>query len=157
MERIDGPTMLASLFAGQMEPDAAGRTLADLGNALHSVPALDSMVPFERVIHLDLHPDNVILSGRGPVLIDWRNSTDGPPGLDNAVTAVIIAQAVLARIVADFDEPARAMLRAFLDTIDHPIGEHLDEAISMRRNNVTMSAFEVAVLDDTPAFIASVV
>lgn len=155
MERVDGPTMLAELLGGRLDPVAAGRTLADLANTLHSVPALDSMVPFERVLHLDLHPDNVIMSGRGPVLIDWRNSTDGPPGLDNALTAVIIAQAVLSGMVAEGDA-ARAMLRAFLDAVDHPIGEHLDEAIAVRRADITMSAFEVAVLDDAPAFIASV-
>lgn len=157
MERVDGPTMLAELMGERLDPAVAGRTLADLANILHAIPALDSMVPFERVIHLDLHPDNVILSGRGPVLIDWRNSIDGPPGLDNALTAVIIAQAVLAGIVSGFEEAAKPLLRSFLDTVDHPVGEHLDEAIAMRRNNITMSAFEVAVLDDAPTFIASVV
>ena len=157
MERLDGPTMLAELVAGRLDPGSAGKTLADLANALHAIPAVESMVPFERVIHLDLHPDNVILSGRGPVLIDWRNSTDGPPGLDNALTAVIIAQAVLAGIVPGIEDAARLMLRSFLDTVDHRIGEYLDEAITMRRNNITMSAFEAAVLDDAPAFIASVV
>ena len=157
MERVDGPTMLSELLGGRLDPVAAGRILADLANALHSIPALDSMVPFDRVIHLDLHPDNVIMSRRGPVLIDWRNSADGPPGLDNAITAVIIAQAVLAGIVNGFDAAARLTLRAFLDRVDHPLGEHLNEAITMRRNNITMSAFEVAVLEDAPAFIASVV
>jgi len=157
LERVDGPTMLASLIAGEMEPSAAGRMLADLANALHSIPALESMVPFERVIHLDLHPDNVILGEHGPILIDWRNSTDGPPCLDNALTAVIIAQAVLSGMVPGFDDAARQVLHAFLDAVDHPVGEHLGEAIAMRRNNMTMSAFEVAVLDDAPAFIASVV
>lgn len=159
MERVDGPTMLASLIAGELEPAAAGRTLAELANALHSVPALDSMVPFERVIHLDLHPDNIILGGRGPVLIDWRNSADGPPCLDNALTAVIIAQAVLAGTVpvSGFDDAARELLRSFLDAVDHPAAGHLDEAIAIRRNDVAMSAFEVAVLDDAPTFIASLV
>lgn len=157
MERVDGPTMRAELVAGRLDPGEAGRTLAELANALHAIPALDSMVPFERVIHLDLHPDNVILGRRGPVLIDWRNSADGPPGLDNALTAVIIAQAVLAGIVTGFEEAAKALLCSFLDAVDHRLGEHLDEAIVMRRNNITMSALEVAVLDDAPAFIASVV
>jgi len=158
LERVDGPTMLASLVARRLDPATAGRMLAELANALHAIPGLHSIVPFDRVIHLDLHPDNVILSARGPVLIDWRNSTDGPPGLDNAVSAVIIAQAVLAGIVdSGLAGAARAALRTFLDTVDHPIGEHLDEAIAMRRNNITMSAFEVAVLDDAPAFIASLV
>lgn len=156
MERVDGPTMLAELMAGRLDPALCGLTLAELANRLHTIPGLGSIVPFDRVIHLDLHPDNVILAARGPVVIDWRNATDGTPGLDNALTVVIIVQAVLAGIVdAGLADPARKLLRAFIDGIDHRIDDHLDEAIAMRRDNVTMSVAEVEVLAEAPTFLAS--
>lgn len=51
------------------------------------------MIPFEdeRLLHRDLHPDNVLLSGRGPVVIDWTNARAGDPALDIAMTWVINA------------------------------------------------------------------
>ena len=47
--------------------------------------------PGETVLHLDLHPDNVILSRRGPVVIDWRNSRRGEGAIDVATTWLIMA------------------------------------------------------------------
>ena len=44
------------------------------------------------LLHLDLHPDNVMLEDRGPVLIDWRNAADGRRAADVAMTALILAQ-----------------------------------------------------------------
>ncbi len=34
----------------------------------------------ERIVHLDLHPGNVMLTAGGPVVIDWTNVAAGPPG-----------------------------------------------------------------------------
>jgi len=45
----------------------------------------------ETVLHLDLHPDNVILAQRGPVVIDWRNARRGEGALDVATTWLIMA------------------------------------------------------------------
>jgi aminoglycoside phosphotransferase (APT) family kinase protein len=42
-------------------------------------------------VHLDLHPDNVILSRRGPVVIDWRNARRGDGAIDVATTWLIMA------------------------------------------------------------------
>ena len=43
------------------------------------------------IVHLDLHPDNVILAPAGPVVIDWSNAVVGPPGIDLARTWVMVA------------------------------------------------------------------
>ena len=43
----------------------------------------------DRLLHLDLHPENVILSPSGPVVIDWANSRRGHAALDVALTWVI--------------------------------------------------------------------
>jgi len=47
----------------------------------------------DRVLHLDLHPANVILSPKGPVVIDWANAGRGPAGLDPALAIAIFASA----------------------------------------------------------------
>ena len=43
------------------------------------------------MLHLDLHPGNVMLTSRGPVVIDWTNAGAGPAGADVAMAYVIIS------------------------------------------------------------------
>lgn len=86
LERIDGPTMLADLRRRPWRMTRAARTLAELHARLHEIP-----FEGERLLHLDLHPDNVLLSPRGPVVIDWTNARGGEPALDVALTWVICA------------------------------------------------------------------
>ena len=71
------------------------RTLAELHARLHAIP-----YGGERLLHLDFHPDNVLLSRRGPVVIDWSNARAGEPALDVAMTWVICATSggVLGRV-----------------------------------------------------------
>ncbi len=86
LERIDGPTMLAELRRRPWKMAGHARMLAGLHDHLHEIP-----FEGERLIHLDFHPDNVLLSQRGPVVIDWTNSRAGDPALDVALTWVICA------------------------------------------------------------------
>ena len=86
LERIDGPTMLAELRRRPWKLAGHARMLAELHDRLHEIP-----FEGERLIHLDFHPDNVLLSQRGPVVIDWANSRGGKPALDVAMTWVICA------------------------------------------------------------------
>ena len=86
LERIDGPTMLAELRRRPWKLAGHARMLAELHHRLHEIP-----FEGERLIHLDFHPDNVLLSQRGPVVIDWTNSRGGKPALDVAMTWVICA------------------------------------------------------------------
>jgi aminoglycoside phosphotransferase (APT) family kinase protein len=44
----------------------------------------------DRVCHGDFHPDNVVLTPRGPVVVDWTNAWCGHPLADVARTAVIL-------------------------------------------------------------------
>jgi aminoglycoside phosphotransferase (APT) family kinase protein len=44
----------------------------------------------EALCHGDFHPDNILLSPDGPVVIDWMTATVGLPAVDVARTAVIL-------------------------------------------------------------------
>src|SRR5205814_3820691 len=41
------------------------------------------------LLHLDLHPRNVLLSSRGAVVIDWANAANGPGQADVALMWII--------------------------------------------------------------------
>ena len=64
--------------------------LADLHTRLGAIAAPDWLppgpVPGDAVVHLDLHPLNVLITSRGPVVIDWTNARAGTPGSDVALT-----------------------------------------------------------------------
>ncbi|MEV1066597.1 phosphotransferase [Streptomyces sp. NPDC050263] len=144
MERLDGPTMLQAFAAGTLDAEEAGIVLARLLRALHAVPGRVSADSRARILHLDLHPDNVMLTSDGPRVIDWANAEEGDPGLDWGMSAVILAQvAVSAQPIAD---PARAMLTALLADPCDLTEEGLAEALRRRAANPTMSREETELL-----------
>ena len=152
MERLSGPTMLQALGDGLIGPRDAGATLARLLRDLHALPPRLSTEPTVRVLHLDLHPDNVMLTPNGPRVIDWANSQEGPPGLDWGMSAVILAQVA----VGDdpLAEPAGAILATLLDGNERAVtDEGLAEARRRRAANVTMTTREVEVLGDAEELI----
>jgi aminoglycoside phosphotransferase (APT) family kinase protein len=148
MRRLMGPTLAVSLLAGETAPADAGTMLADLLRRLHALP---SRRGGGRILHLDLHPENVILTAGGPVVIDWSNSEEGDPGLDRAMSALILAQVV----VGDFGlprEPVLAVLTALL--VHAPVSRETLAAVAARRRaNPTMSAAELAQLEDAVTLV----
>jgi aminoglycoside phosphotransferase (APT) family kinase protein len=152
MERLSGPTMLEAFGQGLLSAQEAGLVLARLLRKLHAVPARLSADPAVRVLHLDLHPDNVMLTPDGPKVIDWANTEEGPPGLDWATSAVILAQvAVGGETVGDV---AAETLDALLDGNEDQVTEEgLVEAGRRRAANPTMSAHEVQLLDEADELI----
>jgi aminoglycoside phosphotransferase (APT) family kinase protein len=166
MARVAGPTMLAALLEGTMDGAAAGAELADLLRRLHAIPPRPGAGPGERLLHLDLHPANVMLGPSGSVVIDWRNARDGPPDLDLAVTALIVAQVVVtAEMVAELSTDAdrvtgqaRRMLpellaRAAANGAD-PVSR-VDDAVAFRRATPNTTAAEAAQLDVAAALVAA--
>jgi Ser/Thr protein kinase RdoA (MazF antagonist) len=131
MERLHGPTLLQALAAGEVSLHDGARVLADLHARLHAIPARAGEV----VVHLDLHPGNVIVSEqRGPVLIDWANARGGAAALDVAVTSLILAE-VAVDAGGDYSRASRALLAAFLGDADEDPVPALDEAARMRRED----------------------
>jgi aminoglycoside phosphotransferase (APT) family kinase protein len=94
LERIEGSTMLADLRRRPWRLARHAGLLAELHQRLHEIvapPGLPEAGEGDRLLHLDLHPDNVLLSPAGPVVIDWTNARRGDPALDVALTWVIAA------------------------------------------------------------------
>jgi aminoglycoside phosphotransferase (APT) family kinase protein len=97
LERVDGPLMVY-MAAKPWMSSRAMRVLADLHDRLHAIEAPEWLAVFlnpgpvpGRVVHLDLHPLNVILSPtRGPVVIDWTNARAGDPLCDVALTYALM-------------------------------------------------------------------
>ncbi|MDG5804343.1 phosphotransferase [Streptomyces ossamyceticus] len=162
LERLSGPTMLDAIAAGALPPAEAGAELARLLHALHALPPRRSTDPATRVLHLDLHPENVLLTPHGPRVIDWANAEEGPPGLDWGVSAVILAQ--VAADAADTADPRAPLAHAALtgllthqprNAFSALTEEALTEAITRRSKNPTMSAREVRLLDRARELIRS--
>jgi tRNA A-37 threonylcarbamoyl transferase component Bud32 len=85
LERVDGPTMGRALARRPSELLRHVRTLADLHDRLHAIPFDGGSL-----IHFDLHPDNVLVSQQGPVVIDWTNARGGSAAADVAMTWLIL-------------------------------------------------------------------
>ncbi|MEU0383006.1 phosphotransferase [Streptomyces chartreusis] len=153
MERLSGPTMLQACLADTLDLTEAGSILARLLRHLHTVPALRSTDPAVRVLHLDLHPENVILTPEGPRVIDWSNTEEGDPALDWAVSAVILAQAAVAG--DHLSGPARTMLTALLAGPSPLTRPALTEALRRRSADPTLSRAEVELLGMAEELILS--
>ena len=112
MERLDGRDMLADVSRRPWLARRHARTLADLHDRLHQIaapPGWPQVIgPGGVVLHLDLHPGNVMLTSRGPVVIDWSNASSGPAGADVAMAYLIMASSE----VGDLPLPVRAAVGA---------------------------------------------
>ncbi|MEU4547418.1 phosphotransferase [Nonomuraea dietziae] len=153
MQRLSGPTMLQALVSGAMTPEQAGQVLAGLLHRLHGIPARISAD--QRVLHLDLHPDNVLLTPQGPVVIDWCNAVEGAPGLDWAMSALILAQVAV--------DPGGGLAHATLSSLLKGLGASVDlgdekagflrQARERRAGDPGLSRREVGLLDAATALV----
>lgn len=157
LQRLTGPTMLESLLSGAMDGAEGSALLARLLAELHTIPARLSPDPEDRILHLDLHPDNVMLTADGPVVIDWSNTEEGPPALDRAMSALILAQ-----VAVDPAGPAADGGRALLTALmPHLIAEggiparHLADVAARRAANPTMSPSERDLIGEAAALVAA--
>jgi aminoglycoside phosphotransferase (APT) family kinase protein len=104
MERLHGPTLAEATLAGRITPAAAAALLLDLHERLHAIAAPPWLATEARgvdlngrngspaVLHLDLHLENVIVTGAGPQVIDWTNTAAGDPAIDRALSWIINAE-----------------------------------------------------------------
>jgi len=157
LDRLYGPTMTAVATRKPFSSTRHARTLARLHNQLHAIAAPDWLPRIaegddNRVVHLDLHPDNVIMTPDGPVVIDWCTARAGHPGAD-AASIVVLFTAMrppvpwFARaLIAAAKGP---MLAAFLATVEHePTDTHIHHAILKRLDDRNTSPEEKRRLRD---------
>ncbi|MER6498399.1 phosphotransferase [Streptomyces sp. NPDC001455] len=141
LRRLTGPTMLESLESGDLTASEVATVLAGLLAELHTVPARLSPQPEDRILHLDLHPGNVVLTPRGPVVIDWSDTAEGAPALDRAMTALILARTAVDPRARDAASAcALALLNALVPHFSASGGmraAHLAEAAARRTADAT--------------------
>ncbi len=130
LERVHGPTMLADLRRRPWRLHAHARLLAALHEQLHAIPWEDGAL-----LHLDLHPENVLLPPTGPVVIDWTNARAGEPALDVALSWVIAK--------TSGGLPGRAFARVFLGSFERQqVLQALPEAAALRMADVNVTEHE---------------
>ena len=98
MQRLEGRSMLDTLKARPWKARSIGRQLAELQRRIHAVPAGNLALPRlgegDALLHFDLHPDNVMLTPEGPVVIDWSNVVIGDPVADVMFSWMIMVTSV---------------------------------------------------------------
>jgi len=144
LDRVTGPTMLDSLAAGTTTAAAAGHMLAALHQRLHGLPPPPGTDPGLAVRHLDLHPGNIILASSGPIVIDWRNGDVGAPGVDVALSALILAEVVCGD--GPYAGPAGAVLDAHLEGSVQSVDADVEAALAYRAEDPHLSPAERALL-----------
>jgi aminoglycoside phosphotransferase (APT) family kinase protein len=96
MERIEGVSMVEAIGKAPWTIRRQAATLADLHRRLHEIEAPDFLPPAPvgtgtKVLHLDLHPLNVMIGPKGVFVIDWPNAHRGNPDIDVGLAWVLMA------------------------------------------------------------------
>jgi aminoglycoside phosphotransferase (APT) family kinase protein len=143
MERIEGVSMVEAIGQAPWTLRRQAATLADLHLQLHEIEAPDFLPPSpagkgDKVLHLDLHPLNVMVGPKGAMVIDWPNARRGDPSIDVALAWVLMAAGEIpggglkARLLAF----GRALLvNGFLSHFDRDaVAAHLREIVERGRD-----------------------
>lgn len=154
MQRLTGPTLLDDLQKRPWTLRANARTLARLHDELGAIDApawleaprvQSGPTPHRRgMLHLDLHPGNVIATPQGPVVIDWTNAAAGDPALDVAKTFATIATADLPTAAGRL--LCRAYARALRRAARTDPGPRIADAVREKLLDPNVSAAEAARL-----------
>lgn len=154
MDRVTGPTMLADLTRRPWRIMRHADSLAALHHRLQRIAAPSWLeTPLgegDALLHLDLHPENVLLSPSGPVVIDWPNAARGPGAADVAHTWIVLACSLPPE--GAYRQAVSAVgrdlfLRRFLRSFDRDqLAPHLDSAGAYRLANRTLPERELEAI-----------
>ena len=81
----DIPELRDRLKSGIEESEVIEDDLREL-----ALKRLESLSDGDSICHGDFHPDNIIMSNSGPVIIDWECGANGRPEADVARTVVLV-------------------------------------------------------------------
>jgi aminoglycoside phosphotransferase (APT) family kinase protein len=152
MERIRGLSMVDAIGRAPWTVRRQARVLAQLHHDLHEVAPPDFLPPSpvgpgDRLLHLDLHPLNVIVGPTGPVVIDWTNACIGDPGVDVALAWVLMS----AGAIPDTGVKARVlgwgrslMVNGFVSQFDRKeVARRLRPVVEWKVHDPNMSEHEI--------------
>ena len=149
LERVNGPTMQEVLESDPAQLDRNIRLLAALHERLHEItapPGLGAVGDGNTLLHLDLHPKNVLLSANGPYVIDWANARRGDWADDVAQTIVVIWGALADPSFADREALVHHVVETFLAPFDRDVVRaHIPAAIARRVADANVTDAERAV------------
>ncbi len=145
MQYVPGPRMSEEIGRKPWLAGSLGRELADLHRRLDVIAAPDFLSGEGDLLHLDLHPGNVVLGPEGPVVLDWASATKGERTLDVALSWVSLAVARLA--------PVKKLtrwrfLRSFMANTDPRAAEAIPEAARIRLERHDRDPRERAALQE---------
>jgi aminoglycoside phosphotransferase (APT) family kinase protein len=153
MERIDGPSMVDFMSRRPWTIRRQGVALATLHQRLHAIPAPDFLPPAPvgsggSFLHMDLHPLNVMIGPKGPVVIDWPNAARGDPVVDVVLAWVLMAAGEVPtnRVLGAVLERLRAVLiNGFLADLGSDLGlakQRLREVVAFKVRDPNISPAE---------------
>jgi aminoglycoside phosphotransferase (APT) family kinase protein len=160
MERIHGPTMVDAIGHRPWTLHRSARELTELHVRLHELdaPTYLAAAPVgsgTRLLHMDLHPLNVMMGPTGPVVIDWTGARAGDPYVDVAMAWVLMAAGEVpsSGLKAAFVNWGRGRLVSrFLSGFDRAaLVERLREVVEHKSKDPHMSSKEVAAMWDLVA------
>jgi Ser/Thr protein kinase RdoA (MazF antagonist) len=155
MECLEGRTMLEMLGDRPWRYGRIADQLAELHMSLAALRIDDREVrirfePAECLVHLDLHPGNVVLTPRGPVVIDWSNVGMGPRGADVATTWILLtigeADNTPAALRPFVGAIRRRLLRRFLHGVERPRPEVIRMVAEHRLSDWNLRSGELGKL-----------
>ena len=153
MERIEGADMVATMSKRPWTIPQQGRVLADLHHRLHKLTAPDwlrdaAVGRGDRLLHLDLHPLNVMMGPKGPVVIDWTGASRGDPAVDLALAWVLMAAGEVStgRFIGTILGVGRsALVKSFLRSVDvDVVTKSLSDVVAWKTFDPHMSVSEQA-------------
>ncbi len=160
MERVDGVTMVEALGKRPWTVRRQAATLADLHRRLHEIEAPEFLPPAPvgtgtKVLHLDLHPLNVMIGPKGAYVIDWPNARRGDPDVDVGLAWVLMAAGQIpgGRAMAKVLGFGRSLLvNGFLSHFDRDaVARLLRQIVEMKVQDPHMSEAEVSHMWDLVA------
>jgi aminoglycoside phosphotransferase (APT) family kinase protein len=155
MERIEGLTMVDALGKYPWRVRSIALVLAELHHRLHVLPAPDFLAEApvgdgDRILHLDLHPLNVIMSPEGPVVIDWARACRGDPAVDVGVAWMLMSAGEIPGdgLKAKLIGLGRSLaVNAFMSRFDGAdISRQLRAVIAWKADDPNMSPAEIATM-----------